>query len=305
MSSEAATIRVDPSGKVSVAVGCASHGQSLETTIPQVVADTLGVDIDDVVLLQGDTATVPFGGGTGGSRSAVLYGGAAIEASGKIRDKVLRIAAHALEAAPEDLVLAHGAVSVAGVPSVSMSLADIARLAYMDLPSLPPGLEPGLEASARFAPPPFTFSNAAHVCTCEVDGATGRTQVLRYIVSEDCGVMINPMVVHGQIAGGVVQGIGGVLYEHVVYDDQGNPLTATLLDYLLPSATEVPTIEYGHVETRASGNPGGFKGMGEGGAIGSPPALINAVADAVWPAGAKVTDQPLGPHEVFELLHPA
>ncbi len=305
MSTEAATIRIDPSGKVSVAVGCASHGQSLETTIPQVVADTLGVDIDDVVLLQGDTAVVPFGGGTGGSRSAVLYGGAAIEASRKVRDKVLRIAAHAMEAAPEDLVIEHGVVSVAGVPSVTMSMADIAQLAYVAVGSLPPELEPGLEAAARFAPPPFTFSNAAHAATCEVDPATGRTQVLRYVVSEDCGVVINPMVVHGQIAGGVVQGLGGVLYEHAVYDDHGNPLTATLLDYLLPSATEVPIIEYGHVETRASGNPGGFKGMGEGGAIGSPPALINAVADALWPAGAKVTDQPLGPQQVFELLHPA
>jgi carbon-monoxide dehydrogenase large subunit len=134
---------------------------------------------------------------------------------------------------------------------------------------------------------------------------TGRTTVLRYLVSEDCGVMINPTVVHGQIAGGVVQGLGGVLYERAVYDDSGNPMTATLLDYLLPSAAEVPMIEYGHVETPAATNPGGFKGMGEGGAIGSPPAVINAVADALGAAGATVTDQPLGPQEIFDLLHPA
>jgi carbon-monoxide dehydrogenase large subunit len=228
-----------------------------------------------------------------------------MQAAAKIRAKVLQIAAHAMEAATEDLEIAHGTISVAGVPSISMSLAEVAQLAYVGVRSLPPGLEPGLEAAARFSPPPFTFSNAAHVCTCEVDPTTGRTTVLRYVVSEDCGVMINPMVVHGQIAGGVVQGLGGVLYEHLVYDEQGNPLTATFLDYLLPSATEVPIIEYGHVETPAATNPGGFKGMGEGGAIGSPPALINAVADALSPTGARVTDQPLGPHEVFQLLHPA
>src|SRR6185436_4215040 len=162
--------------------------------------------------------------------------------------------------------------------------------------ALPPEIEGGLEATVRFQPPPFTWSNACHVCVCEIDRATGKVELTRYVVSEDCGMMINPMVVEGQIAGGVVQGIGGVLYEHMIYDADGNPLTTTFLDYLLPTAAEVPTIEYGHIETR-SNTPGGHKGMGEGGAIGAPPAVFNAVADALSLVGARVTRQPLGPSQ--------
>jgi carbon-monoxide dehydrogenase large subunit len=183
-----------------------------------------------------------------------------------------------------------------------MSLADVARLAYTAPAALPPGTEPGLESAARFTPSAFaTFSNACHMAVCEVDPVTGITRVDRYVTSEDCGVVINPMVVHGQVAGGVAQGIGGVLLEQFVYDDDGNPLTATFLDYLLPTAGDVPIIEYGSVVTPSVSNPGGHKGMGEGGAIGAVPAIVNAVADALAPEGVHVADQPLGPQRVFAL----
>jgi carbon-monoxide dehydrogenase large subunit len=167
---------------------------------------------------------------------------------------------------------------------------------------LPPGMEAGLEASARYrAENGSIWVNASHVCTCEVDVVTGHVQLLRYIVSEDCGPMINPNVVEGQIAGGVAQGIGGVLFEHLEYDEQGNPVTTTFMDYLLPTASEVPIIEYGHIETPSPG-PGGYKGVGEGGAIGAPPAVVNAVADALAPFGVSVTQLPLTPSRIMALL---
>jgi len=298
---ETATVRVQPSGKVTVLLGTGSHGQSIETTMAQVVAEHLGVDIDDVLVVQGDTASAPFGGGTGGSRTAVVAGGAAREASEQVREKVVQIAAHLMEAAPEDLEVEGGVVAVRGTPTRKVTLAEVARLALNAPSELPRDITPGLEATVSYKAPPVTWSNACHVCTVEVDVQTGGVEILRYVVSEDCGVMINPMVVEGQVAGGVAQGIGGVLYEQVVYDDDGNPLTTTFLDYLVPTATEVPDIEYGHVETR-SPTPGGHKGMGEGGAIGSPPAVFNAIADALALRGVKPTRQPLDPNQIIELL---
>ena len=298
---ETATVRVHPTGTVTVMLGTGSHGQGIETTMAQVVADHLGVDIADVVVVQGDTATAPFGGGTGGSRTAVIAGGAAREASLEVRDKVVKIAAHLLEAAPEDLEVEGGQVTVRGTPSKGVALAEVARVAMNSPAELPPDVGPSLEATVSYQAPPITWSNACHMCTVEVDESTGLVEILRYVVSEDCGVMINPMIVEGQVAGGVVQGIGGVLYEHVVYDEQGNPLTTTFMDYLVPTAAEVPEIEYGHIETR-SPTPGGHKGMGEGGAIGSPPAVFNAVADALALRGVKVTDQPLTPNRILDLL---
>jgi carbon-monoxide dehydrogenase large subunit len=298
---ETATVRVQPSGTVTVLLGTGSHGQGVETTMAQVVAEYLGVEIDDVVVVQGDTESAPFGAGTGGSRTAVIAGGAARAASIEVREKVIEIAAHLLEAAPEDLEIDDGRVSVRGTPTRGVTLAEVAALAYNAPTELPPDLAPGLEATVSYQAPPITWSNACHVCTVEVDPDTGLVTILRYVVSEDCGVMINPTIVEGQIAGGVVQGIGGVLYEHVVYDEQGTPLATTFLDYLVPTATEVPTIEYGHIETR-SPTPGGHKGMGEGGAIGSPPAVFNAVADALALRGAKITEQPLTPSRLVAAL---
>jgi len=302
---EGATIRIEPSGMVNVYVAGGSSGNSIETTVVQLVADALGVDIDDVATIQGDTAVTPFGAGACGSRSASMTAGAVAETASVLRDRVLEIAAHRLEAAVEDLELGGGRASVRGTPSKGITYGELARVAYLSPYELPPGTPAGLEASGRYtAATPQVWTNATHVCTCEVDVTTGLVRLLRYIVSEDCGPMINPAVVEGQIAGGTVQGIGGALYEHLVYDDDGNPVTTTFLDYLLPTAAEVPMIEYGHVETPGPG-PGGYKGVGEGGAIGAPPAVINAVADALAPFGVTITDQPLSPSRIVALLDEA
>jgi carbon-monoxide dehydrogenase large subunit len=306
MMSDGATVRIGPNGRVDVQTSAASHGQSLETTIAQVVAEELGVELSQVRVLQGDTDAAPLGFGTGGSRSAVIAGTAARNATIEVRDRMFAIVAHQLEAAVEDLEAVDGRVQVVGTPTRGMTVAEIATIAYTLPDSLPPGAPLGLEAQSRFTPDAFcTWSNACHICLVEVDRDTGAVEILRYVVSEDCGVMINPTVVEGQIAGGVVQGIGGVLYEHLPYDDDGNPLATTFVDYLLPTATEVPIIEYGHIETPAPTNPGGHKGMGEGGAIAAPAAIINAVSDALMPLGAVVRDQPLGPAQIVALIEEA
>ena len=295
LATEGATVRVEPDGSVSVYAGTGSHGQSLETTMAQIVADALGVHPGDVRFHQGHGT--PYGFGTGGSRSAVIAGGAARAASAGVRAKLLRVAAELMEASPDDLDLGGGAVAVRGTPARRMSVAEVASAAYMRPDALPADVSGGLEHTARFKAPPVTYSNAAHACTCEVDVATGAVRLLRYAVSEDCGVMINPMVVKGQIAGGVVQGIAGVLLEEMAYDADGNPLTTTLAEYLVPSAAEVPSIEYGHVVT-PSDTPGGHKGTGEGGAIGSVPCVFNAVADALAPLGVRLTTGPLSPDRI-------
>lgn len=302
---EAATIRIEPSGKVNVSIAGGSTGNSLETTVVQLTADALGVDIGDVATVQGDTAVTGFGAGAAGSRSGSMTAGAVGDTAAVLRERIVAIAAHRLEAAPEDIELAGSRAYVRGTPAVGLSLAEVSALAYFDPAALPPGVPPGLEASARYrAEAGIIWVNATHVCTCEVDVGSGHVELLRYIVSEDCGPMINPSVVEGQIAGGVVQGIGGVLFEHLAVDDDGNPLATTLMDYLVPTATEVPEIEYGHVETPSPG-PGGYKGVGEGGAIGAPPAVVNAVADALAPFGVTITTLPLGPSEVRALLRGA
>ncbi len=306
LATEGATVRVESSGKVVAYMGTTSHGQSVETTMAQVVADTLGVPYDDVTIVQADTQSTPYGPGTGGSRTAVIAGGAAREATVALRQKVLTIAAYAMEASPDDLEIADASISVRGTPTRSMSLKDVATLAYRSAESLPGDVDSSLEATVRFRPTRFpTWSNATHICVVEVDPATWVPRVLRYIVSEDCGRMINPSVVEGQIFGGVVQGIGGVLFEDFVYDVNGNPLTTTFLDYLLPTAAEVPDIEVGHIETDSTTSAGGVKGLGEGGAIGSPAAVANAVSDALAPFGVVVTRTPLGPRDVFDLVQAA
>jgi carbon-monoxide dehydrogenase large subunit len=303
--SEGATIRIEPSGCVNVYLAGGSTGNSLETAAVQLAADALGADIDDVNTIQGDTAVTPFGGGTGGSRSGSMIAGAISETAEVLRDRIIAIASHRLEAAPEDIELVGSRATVRGTPSRGLSLAEIAGIAYFDVGSLPPDVPPGLEASGRYrAQAPNIWANATHVCTCEVDIQTGVVTLLRYVVSEDCGPMINPSVVEGQIAGGTVQGIGGALFEHLAYDEDANPVSSTFLDYLMPTLAEVPVIEYGHVETPGPG-PGGFKGVGEGGAIGAPPAVANAVADALSPLGVSITALPLTPPEVLRLLEAA
>jgi aerobic carbon-monoxide dehydrogenase large subunit len=302
---EGATIRIEPSGTVNVYVAGGSTGNSLETTVVQMTADALGVDMDAVNTIQGDTAVTPFGAGTGGSRSGSMTAGAIAQTAGILREKILAMAAHHLEAAEGDIELAHGRASIRGDASSGVDFSELAEMAYFKPHLLPPGMAAGLEASGRYAAQsPIIWANATHVCTCEVDVTTGSVTLLRYIVSEDCGPMINPNVVEGQIAGGTVQGIGGALMEAFVYDDDGNPLASTFVDYLLPTATEVPVIEYGHVETPGPG-PGGYKGVGEGGAIGATPAVINAVADALAPFGVCITTLPASPAQIVELIRAA
>lgn len=303
--SEGAILRIDTTGKVSVYVAGGSAGNSIETTVLQLTADALGVDMADVCTIQNDTAVTPFGAGTQGSRSGSMTAGAVRESAAVLRRKIAALAGHLLEASPDDIELGGGQAFVRGNPTSGVSLAKLARLAYLQPEKLPPGMEPGLEASARYrAESPIVWANASHVCTCEVDLRTGHVQLLRYVVAEDCGPMINPNVVEGQIAGGTVQGIGGALLEELVYDEDGNPLATTFVDYLLPTSTEVPLIEHGHVETPGPG-PGGFKGVGEGGAIGAAPAVLNAVADALSPFGISLTELPASPSRLIALIERA
>ncbi|HTX29296.1 MAG TPA: xanthine dehydrogenase family protein molybdopterin-binding subunit [Streptosporangiaceae bacterium] len=301
LGSEGAIIRIDPTGEITLIMGTASHGQSLETTMAQIVADVLGCRPDSIAFIQGDTAVAPWGPGTGGSKSAVIAAGAAQLAAERMRDKMLRVAGYVLEVSADDLELSGGRIQVKGDPEARLSFGQLAEAAYLNPAALPADIEPGLLVSARSVAPAMVLANACHACTVEVDMHTGVVTILRYVVSEDCGPMINPMVVEGQIAGGVAQGIGGVLFEHMIYDGDGNPLTTTFMDYLLPTACEIPDVEYGHVVTPAD-TPGGYKGVGEGGAIGSPPAVINAVADALAPLGARITGTPLGPSQVLAAI---
>jgi carbon-monoxide dehydrogenase large subunit len=304
LSSDPAVLSMDISGKVQIRLGTGSHGHSIETTIAQVVATHLGCDIDDVAVIQGDTATSPVGPGTGGSRTAVVVGGAATLAAVELRDKLVKIAAHLLEASPDDMEINDGVASVKGTPQAAIPFAQLAMTAHMAPDLLPEGMGAGLEVVSRYRPPSeFTWSNATHGCVVEVDPETGLVDIKRYVVSEDCGQMINPMVVEGQIAGGVVQGIGGVLFEDMAYDEEGNPLATTFLDYLLPSAPEIPDIEYGHVESM-SATLGGYKGMGEGGAIASPPALANAINDALAQRGVvPLRTFPFGPSQIIDAIN--
>ncbi|KUH68249.1 xanthine dehydrogenase [Mycolicibacterium novocastrense] len=307
LGTEGCTIRMEPTGKINVYVNGGSTGNSLETTVVQLTADALGADIADVSTIQGDTAVTPYGAGTQGSRSGPMTAGAVAEAGALLRKQIIAMAAPRLEVDEAEVELTGSRAVVSGNPDKSVSFADLAYRAYYEPQQLPPGVSSSLEATARFASPPeamIHWANATHACTCEVDIETGRVTLTRYIVSEDVGPMINPNVVEGQIAGGTVQGIGGALLEDMAYDDDGNPLSSTFVDYLLPTATEVPAIEYGHVEIPGPG-VGGYKGVGEGGAIGSTPAVINAINDALAPLGVTLTRLPASPAAIVEAIENA
>ncbi|MEN4477321.1 xanthine dehydrogenase family protein molybdopterin-binding subunit [Mycolicibacterium cosmeticum] len=304
LATEGATIRMEPTGRINVYVNGGSSGNSLETTVVQLTADALGADIDDVSTIQGDTAVTPYGAGTQGSRSGPMTAGAVNEAGTILRNQILGIAAQMLGVGADEIELANSRATVRSDPDRSVGFADIAYRCHYE-PMMLGGANPTLEATARFnSQAMIHWANATHACTCEVDIETGQVRLTRYIVSEDVGPMINPNVVEGQVAGGTVQGIGGALLEQLSYDDAGNPLSSTFVDYLLPTATEVPAIEFGHVEIPGPG-VGGYKGAGEGGAIGSPPAVINAINDALAPLGVAVTQLPATPAAIVALLEQA
>jgi carbon-monoxide dehydrogenase large subunit len=298
---DAAIVRMDPSGQVSVHVSTHSHGQGHETTYAQIVADQLGIGLHDVRISFGDTASTPYGHGTFASRSAVLAGGASHRAAGKVREMLVTFAADQLEAEPADLELGDGLAYVRGSKSRGLEIKDLARWAYHRPEKLPEGMEPMLEAVSTYDADPGTgtFANAAHLVLVEVDPDTGGVDLLRYAVVEDCGRMINPMVVDGQVHGGVAQGIGGAIMEEFVYDENAQLMTTTFLEYLLPGATDIPRIDVSHLETLSPFTIEGIKGMGEGGAIAPGPALASAVADALSPIGhVFVNVLPLTPERV-------
>ena len=301
---ESANVKFDPSGHVTLYVGTHSHGQAHETIYAQIAADELGMPMDRISVRLGDTAESPYGRGTWASRAAVAGGGAVIGASQKVAQKIKLIAAHLLDVDAENIELVDG---YARVPETTgLSIAEIARQTiYSHAGNLPEGMEPGLEATHFYEPPLVTIPNATHIATVEVDIDTGRTKIMRYVVVEDCGTLINPMVVDGQITGGVAQGIGGALLEEIVYDENGQPLTTTFMDYLMPSTTEVPRIEIGHIETPSPHTAGGFKGCGEGGAIAAFGVIANAVSDALAPFGIRMTDLPITPSAIRAKINAA
>ncbi len=298
-------VRIDPSGTVTVHSSGHSHGQGHETTIGQVVADRLGVPLSDVRVSFGDTDSVPYGMGTFASRSAVLAGGAAWKSATAVRENVLKIAGQMLEAAPADLTIADGVISIKGAPGRKLTVAEVARAAYHRPEKLPEGMMPtDLEIIQSYDADPGTgtFANACHAAVVEVDPETGELQILRYVVVEDCGTMINPLVVDGQVQGGTAQGIGGALLEELVYDENGQMLSASLMDYMLPTAVEIPNIEVFHLQTPSPFTIGGIKGMGEGGAIAPGPCLANAVSDALAPFNIEVRELPLTPERILGMM---
>ncbi len=297
---ESARVRMEPSGRVVCATGSPSQGQGHETVWAQLLADELGVAIDDITVIGSDTATVPMGIGTFGSRSAAVAGGAVTTAGRKLAEKIRRIAAGRLEARPEDLVLAAGRVEVRGAPGKGLTLPEVARMAHGG--PLPAGMDPGLEETVYFRPERQTFANGAHVVEVEVDPATGGVRFAKYTIVHDCGTLLNPMLVEGQIHGGTMYGLSTALLEEIAYDESGQLLTATFMDYLLPTTMDVPHMDVTHFESPTNLNPNGAKGAGEGGTIPALEAIASAVEDALKPFGAPVVRElPLSPPRVAAL----
>jgi aerobic carbon-monoxide dehydrogenase large subunit len=295
-----ATVTMEPSGKVTVAVGLHSHGQGHETTFAQLAADSLGVDMDDIAVEFGDTSTSPFGLGTHSSRSAIIGGATVSLAATRVREKLLNVAGRMLEVAPEDLEIADGRVSVVGSPGRGLSIPEIAAPAYFD-PRVRGEGEEALLSATMFYDPPATYSNGTVVAVVEVDPETTEVRIERIVASEDCGTVINPMIVEGQIRGAIAQGIGGALLEHLAYDAEGQPLATTYMDYLVPTSTEVPAIEVHHLESPSPFSIGGIKGMGEGGLVSTPAAVANAVLDALAPWHPQIRVLPVTPDRIAEI----
>jgi aerobic carbon-monoxide dehydrogenase large subunit len=302
-SHETSRVEIDQSGKVTVYTGITPIGQGTRTTFSQIAADTLGVSLADIRLVAGDTSTSPYSGlSSVASRGTVVGGAALLLSCQKLQGKVRRIAGHLLEAAPSDIELQDGRAFVRGHPAKTLSLRQIARVAYYGA-NLPEGESPGLVHSETYNPLTVAFAYASHACLVEVDPETGVVEVLKYAVVHDCGTMVNPLLVEGQIHGGIAQGLGGALTEEFRYDAQGCLLSDSLQKYHLPLAAGIPPIVVEHLETPAPHVPGGFKGSGEGGTIGSTAAIVNAVADALAPFGVIVTATPLTPDRIWSLIH--
>jgi len=299
---ETATIRIDSTGAVTAAFGVASHGQGLETTLAQIVAEQLGARFEDIRVLQGDSAAVASSTGTYASRSTVLAGGAGMLAAEAVREKVINAASHLLEASPIDLVAADGKVSVAGTDR-SVTFREIARAVYSEMGRLPPQAREELAATKSYDPIFGTTTSATHIAAVEIDPQTYGLRIDRYVVAEDCGRIVNPQIVDGQVHGGVAQGIGAALYEEVLYDAQGQIQSASLVDYLVPSASEVPVMQVKHLDTASPTTLGGYRGMGEGGTIGAPAAIANAISDALSALGIEINELPATPDRLFRLVN--
>ena len=302
---ESARIRVHPTGAVQVFTGTSPHGQGHETSWAQIAADAIGVTPNDIEVRHGDTFESPgMGVGTFGSRSLAVGGIAVHNAALKIREKVIQIGAHLLEASPADIVVQGGKVFVKGVPEKAKAFGEISMAAYL-ASNLPEGMEPGLEATTYYDPPNFTFPFGTHVAEVEIDPETGTTEIIRYSACDDCGRQINPMIVEGQLHGGITQGIGQALYETAVYDANGQLLSGSMMEYHVPTAADVPAFALDHTVTLTKTNPLGVKGIGEAGTIASTPAMVNAVIDALSPLGITHLDMPLTAEKVWRAIRTA
>ncbi len=289
---ESGAVRIEPTGRVTVLTGSSPHGQGLATALSQIAADSLGVTPEEVTVVHGDTGVVPAGIGTFASRSLSIGGSAVVQAAAEVRDKIVAIASRLLEAAPADVVLQGGAAHVRGVPGRAVTLAAVAGAAIPD----------GVSASVRFTQQDMATPSGAHAAVVEIDPETGTVTVLRYVACDDCGRVVNPLLVEGQVHGSLAQGLAQALLERVEYGSDGQPLTGTLMDYQAPTAADLPEFETATVETPSPLNPLGAKGIGESGTIGAPPALVNAVLDALRPSGVETLDLPLAPDRVWGML---
>ncbi|HEV2777513.1 MAG TPA: molybdopterin cofactor-binding domain-containing protein [Solirubrobacteraceae bacterium] len=302
---ESALVRVHPTGSVTVFTGASPHGQGHETGFAQIVADRLGTDPSVVEVIHGDTATGPMGLGTYGSRSLAIGGVAAAHAAEKIAEKCRAIVAHNLEANVADVEVVNGKFSLRGDPESGMTLAEVAGCAYIDATKMPDGMEMGLDQTLIYDPSNFVFPFGTHVCVVDVDRETGKVDVVRWVAVDDCGPAVNPMLIDGQVHGGVVHGIGQAIFEQVVYDERGQLVTGTFVDYALPTAADVPSFETDRTETKSPSNSLGVKGIGEAGTIAATPAIVNAVIDALRHEGISYIDMPLTPLRVWQALEEA
>jgi carbon-monoxide dehydrogenase large subunit len=302
--SDGVALRIHPTGKAQLAISVQSQGQGHETTFAQIVAHELGIPPEDVDVIHGDTDTTPFGLGTYGSRSTPVSGAATAVVARKVRERARIVAAAMLEAAPEDLEWEHAPVPrwfVTGDPEKGLTFQEIAWAARGTV-DLPPGVDPGLDAETVYDPPNLTFPFGAYICVVDIDPGTGKVSVRRFVAVDDCGTRINPMIIEGQIHGGLTDGVGMALMEHVAFDEEGNCLSASLMDYLIPTAVEVPDWETGFTVTPSPHHPIGAKGIGESATVGSPPTIVNAVVDALAPFGVRHVDMPCTPSRVWEAM---